>query len=59
MKIEYDSEKSESVLHLNVEEMGFILFALSFAAVAASSPLSRKRLREMHDQLTGKSSDGI
>lgn len=46
MKIEYDTKDSETVLHLNVEEMGTLVFALDIAEIYTGNPKHKESIKK-------------
>jgi hypothetical protein len=51
MKIEYDQEKSETILHLDAEEMGNLLFAVYAAGVNTNNPKYQDAFETMHREM--------
>ena len=52
MKVEFDQEKRESVLHLSAEELGQILYALYYTGVSASLYAESKSFLKMHAEIS-------
>lgn len=51
MKVEYDPEKAETVLHLDSNEMGTILFALDLTSTVSISAKSRKEALDLRKEI--------
>jgi hypothetical protein len=52
MQIEFDLVNSETIVHLDAEQMGLILFALDMLAINSINPQYKKDATALHDELT-------
>ena len=54
MQIDFDSDSNESILHLNAEELGKLLFALDVTAMSDIAFLKRREAALLRDEIRTK-----